>query len=171
MFDMFRVDSVLPQRGRRDAQSSKLNSESRSRARAPWLSRRPAAGRFQLGGTARRRAADRIPGRCAHPSFHQHNPILASAETIGSALFPKAAPGLKVIAGAIGAFDPNVTKWLQDALNKLVKTSPKLDVDGIYGPETVAAVEALQQKLGLKVDGLAGQLTQAAIIAELGKLH
>jgi peptidoglycan hydrolase-like protein with peptidoglycan-binding domain len=92
-------------------------------------------------------------------------------ETIGSALFPKAAPGLKVIAGAIGAFDPNVTKWLQDALNKLVKTSSKLDVDGIYGPETVAAVEALQQKLGLKVDGLAGQLTQAAIIAELGKLH
>jgi hypothetical protein len=54
-------------------------------------------------------------------------------------LFPKAAPGLKVIAGAIGAFDPNVTKWLQDALNKLVKTSPKLDLDGIYGPETVAA--------------------------------
>ena len=78
---------------------------------------------------------------------------------------------MRVFAGAIGAFDPNVTKWLQDALNKLVKPSPKLEVDGIYGPKTVAALEALQQSLGLKVDGLAGQLTQAAIIAELGKLH
>jgi peptidoglycan hydrolase-like protein with peptidoglycan-binding domain len=100
------------------------------------------------------------------------SPDLPNAlERIGSELFPKAAPNLRIIAGAIGAFDPNVTKWLQDSLNKLVKPSPNLDVDGIYGPKTVAAVEAFQKKLGLQVDGLAGQLTHAAIIAELGKLH
>jgi murein L,D-transpeptidase YcbB/YkuD len=100
------------------------------------------------------------------------SPDLPNAlETIGSALFPKAAPNLRIIAGAIGAFDPNVTKWLQQSLNKLLKPSPQLEVDGVYGPKTVEAVEALQQKLGLTADGLAGQLTQAAIIAELGKLH
>jgi peptidoglycan hydrolase-like protein with peptidoglycan-binding domain len=100
------------------------------------------------------------------------SPDLPNAlQTIGSALFPKAAPNLRIIAGAIGAFDPNVTRWLQQSLNKLLKPNPNLEVDGIYGPKTVEAVEALQQKLGLKADGLVGHLTQAAIIAELGKLH
>ncbi len=41
--------------------------------------------------------------------------------------------------------------------------SPGLIVDGIYGPKTRAAVEALQAKYGLKVDGFAGQITQAFI--------
>jgi peptidoglycan hydrolase-like protein with peptidoglycan-binding domain len=86
-------------------------------------------------------------------------------------LFPKAAPNLKMLAGAIGAFDPNVTKWLQESLNKLLNPSPNLEVDGIYGPRTVEAVEALRQKLGLKAEGLEGQFIQAATIAELGKLH
>jgi peptidoglycan hydrolase-like protein with peptidoglycan-binding domain len=76
-----------------------------------------------------------------------------------------------MLAGAIGAFDPNVTKWLQESLNKLLNPSPNLEVDGIYGPRTVEAVEALRQKLGLKAEGLEGQFIQAATIAELGKLH
>jgi hypothetical protein len=56
------------------------------------------------------------------------SPDLPNAlETIGSTLFPKAAPNLRIIAGAIGAFDPNVTKWLQQSLNKLLKPSPNLE--------------------------------------------
>ena len=62
-------------------------------------------------------------------------------------------------------------QWLQGALNKLIAPSPNLVLDGIYRRKTVAAVEALQAKLGLKVDGLAGQLTQVAILAELAKLQ
>jgi lysozyme family protein len=89
---------------------------------------------------------------------------------IGSHLFPKAAPALHIVGGAIAAFDPNVTKWLQGSLNVLLNPSPNLVVDGRYGPKTRDAVEQLQAQLGLKVDGLAGQITQAAIAAALGKL-
>lgn len=36
-------------------------------------------------------------------------------------------------------------------------------LDGIYGPKTLAAVEAFQQKDNLPVDGIAGPLTQGAL--------
>lgn len=84
-------------------------------------------------------------------------------------LFPKVAPELRVAAAATSAFDPNVTKWLQGSLNALVSPSPNLVVDGLYGPKTRAAVEALQTKLGLTVDGWAGQITQTAISNLLAK--
>lgn len=89
---------------------------------------------------------------------------------LGAELFPKAAPELHVLAAATASFDPNVTKWLQKALNNLVVPSPNLVVDGDYGKLTRAAVEALQAKLGLAVDGFAGQITQAAIQSLLLKL-
>ena len=85
----------------------------------------------------------------------------------GSALFPKAKPALQIVGGAIAAFDPNTTKWLQGALNVIMPHEginlPPLVVDGRYGPKTKAAVEALQTELGLAVDGIAGNITQAAI--------
>jgi len=37
------------------------------------------------------------------------------------------------------------------------------EVDGIYGPATVAAVKKFQQKNGLKADGIAGKSTYAAL--------
>ena len=37
------------------------------------------------------------------------------------------------------------------------------EVDGIYGPATVAAVKSFQRKNGLKVDGIAGKETFAAL--------
>ncbi|WP_426572512.1 peptidoglycan-binding domain-containing protein [Aquihabitans sp. McL0605] len=40
--------------------------------------------------------------------------------------------------------------------------------DGIYGPETVAAVKALQQEAGLPVTGFVDQATEAALGAKLG---
>jgi len=55
-------------------------------------------------------------------------------------------------------------------LNKLVTPSPNLVVDGIYGPKTREAVEAAQKKLGVTVDGWAGEITQGAIQTALSKL-
>ena len=96
-------------------------------------------------------------------------PIVPLLTDIGSKLFPKAAGAIHAVGGAVAAFDPNVTKWLQGSLNNLLSPSPNLVVDGIYGPMTRDAVSKAQEKLGLKVDGLAGQLTRAAIDAFMAK--
>lgn len=98
-------------------------------------------------------------------SIPQAAPIL---EQIGAHLFPKAAPAIHIAAGAMAAFDPDVIKWVQGACNSIAGTT--LTVDGHYGPLTLAAVEQVQTKLGLKVDGFAGQITQAAISAALSAL-
>ena len=91
-------------------------------------------------------------------------------DEVGAFLFPKVAPELHVAAGAVAAFDPDVTKWLQGSLNALLEPSPNLVVDGLYGPMTRNAIEQLQAKLGLKADGWAGEITKAAIAAALAKL-
>nr|WP_242833176.1 spore cortex-lytic enzyme [Desulfosporosinus acidiphilus] len=43
-------------------------------------------------------------------------------------------------------------------------------LDGIYGPKTLAAVEAFQQSDHLQVDGIDGPLTQAALEKTSGKV-
>ncbi len=97
------------------------------------------------------------------------DPLASILETVGETLFPKAAPALRIAAGAMAAFDPDVTKWLQGSLNVLIVPSPNLVVDGLYGPKTRAAVEQVQAAYGLRVDGWAGSITQAAIAAALAK--
>jgi peptidoglycan hydrolase-like protein with peptidoglycan-binding domain len=93
-------------------------------------------------------------------------PTIAHAlEEYGAKFFPGVKDELRIAAAAMAAFDPNITKWLQESLNLAMDPSPKLVVDGIYGPKTKAAVELAQTKLGLPVDGWAGQLTQSAIYA------
>jgi peptidoglycan hydrolase-like protein with peptidoglycan-binding domain len=72
--------------------------------------------------------------------------------------------------GPIGKAIRSDIKKLQTSLNKLTKLSPNLQVDGVYVPNTRVAVEALQKQLGLKVDDVAGEATQAAVAAELAKL-
>lgn len=89
-------------------------------------------------------------------------------QSIGSQLFPKVAPQIQVAAAAMAAFDPNIVKWVQGACNTILGTT--LAVDGHYGDRTKAAVEQLQAKLGLKVDGFAGQITQLAISLAMSKL-
>jgi len=54
------------------------------------------------------------------------------------------------------------TRWLQEALNDL-GSDPQLLVDGRYGPETAEAVKWFQTRASLQVDGVAGEVTRAAI--------
>lgn len=96
--------------------------------------------------------------------------IIPQLAEIGAALFPKVPAEMQVVAAASATFDPNVTKWLQTALNKLLTPSPNLVVDGVYGQKTREAVEAIQKKLGITVDGWAGEITQGAIQTALSKL-
>lgn len=53
-------------------------------------------------------------------------------------------------------------KWGQWMLNK---HGYNLKVDGIFGPKTLEAVKDFQKKKGLKVDGIVGRFTKAALKA------
>lgn len=97
-------------------------------------------------------------------------PVLAPAlEKYGADFFPNVKPALRIAAAAMTAYDSNTTKWIQGALNAMLELDPPLKVDGSYGPKTKAAVELAQAKLGLKVDGWAGQLTNNALQAFLAR--
>jgi len=96
-------------------------------------------------------------------------PIVKYLEDWGAKQFPDAEPAIRIAGGAIAAYDPNVTRWLQGACNTIAAAQPPVEVDGIYGPKTTEGVKALQAKLGLAVDGLAGRATQAAVDAWFAK--
>lgn len=100
--------------------------------------------------------------------------VVSTLETAAEGLFPKLAPELRLAAGAVSAYDHDKTKWLQQALNVILgplDVHVHLDVDGIYGPATVAAVEQFQQTVvGLKVDGWAYRVTTPLIEAALAKV-
>lgn len=96
-------------------------------------------------------------------SIITNSSVLNLFETLGSQLFPKAAPQIQLAGSILAAYSPNYVKWLQGLLNAYLKPTVPLAVDGSYGPLTTAAVEAAQTKLGLTVDGVAGDLTMAAL--------
>jgi uncharacterized protein (TIGR02594 family) len=62
----------------------------------------------------------------------------------------------------LGSRGSDVTR-LQLALNTLLKPSPKLKVDGHFGPATQAALLLFQKSKQLVADGVAGAKTWAAI--------
>ena len=61
----------------------------------------------------------------------------------------------------IGDRGPQVAA-LQNALNRVL-TPVVIDTDGLFGPMTRAAVIEFQRRNGLRADGVAGRLTQAAL--------
>lgn len=62
------------------------------------------------------------------------------------------------------------TRWLQQALDDL-GYQPKITVDGRYGPQTTAAVKWFQQLASVAVDGVAGDVTRAAIKLRLAAIR
>ncbi|MGI9517130.1 MAG: serine hydrolase [Pirellulaceae bacterium] len=64
----------------------------------------------------------------------------------------------------LGRQGPGVSA-LQTALNSTMDPSPGLAVDGMFGPATDAAVKQLQQQAEIEVDGIAGRETVAALAA------
>jgi putative chitinase len=62
------------------------------------------------------------------------------------------------------------TTWLQTALNNL-GAQPSLVVDGRYGPATEQAVRQFQQVAGLTADGVAGDVTRAAMRLRLAAVR
>ena len=96
------------------------------------------------------------------------SPVGNLLSQLGSELFPKAAPAIQQIGAAVAAFDPNVVKWIQGALNQVMNAG--LAVDGKYGPKTTAAVETFQKAHGLVIDGVAGSVTQGLLNSLLSAL-
>ncbi|MDB5511020.1 MAG: hypothetical protein JWR08_503 [Enterovirga sp.] len=66
-----------------------------------------------------------------------------------------------------GSTGPEV-RALQARLNEVHKPYPPLKVDGIFGALTEAAVRGFQTRRNLKVDGIVGPKTQAALTAGPG---
>jgi len=86
--------------------------------------------------------------------------VLEWLKGVGVAFFPAVREELKEAAGAI-TYAPDYVMKVQKLLNQVVSPSPDLDVDGLIGKLTKAAVEAYQQAKGLVVDGFPGDDTLA----------
>src|SRR5262245_60043885 len=100
-------------------------------------------------------AAQRIP------ELQQILPLLTQ---IGNTKFP-GLPGDRAAEAAATTLDVNGVKWTQTALNLLLSAS--LDVDGVYGNATKAAVTKFQSMKSLEADGWAGTKTTDALRAAL----
>lgn len=95
--------------------------------------------------------------------------LVSVLEKQAESLLPNVAPELRLAAAIVTGYDNDRTKWLQQALNTILEIN--IEVDGIYGPATVAAVEQFQtQHLGLKIDGFAYRVTHAAIQATMARI-
>lgn len=104
----------------------------------------------------------------------QQTPIADVLAKIGAAQFPNLAPQFQAAAAALVHAHPNNTAYAQDALNIIESTGyiqfgAPLKVDGYWGPKTFAAVQALQTKLGLPVNGFLGDAEYSVINALLAR--
>ncbi len=83
------------------------------------------------------------------------------AVEIANQFFPGQAAVVSAVASTALVFNTKLVMYAQQACNLVLDS--KLEVDGMYGPKTKAAVIALQKHLGLTADGIFGKITEAAI--------
>ena len=107
----------------------------------------------------------------ASANITDQTPLADAAETFNSAAFALEVSWLNLFADA-GCLTDEKSKEAEAAirdytaaLQKSLKTAGYYtgDVDGVYGPETVKAVEDLQAASGLPVTGLVDRATAAAL--------
>jgi len=109
--------------------------------------------------------------QAASEGITDQTPVTQAAETFTSAAFALEVSWLNLFADAGCLTDEQskeATAAVRDyttALQKDLKTAGfyKGDVDGVYGPDTVKAVEELQKDAGLPVTGLVDRATSAAL--------
>jgi murein L,D-transpeptidase YcbB/YkuD len=100
-------------------------------------------------------------------------PLTEATEKVNAAAFALQVASLRLFADAGCLNDEQAAQAVDavvnytTALQTSLETAGYLDgeVDGIYGPETVAAVEALQSDNGLPVTGLVDRATATALQA------
>ena len=109
----------------------------------------PTAWRHQHGHLAQR-----------HSSPHRHHSQPgADTETAGA--------GRRVVADILlfrGSEGPQVTQLQRQLMYGYTAYAGHLVIDGVYGPQTEAAVREFQRRTqGLKIDGIVGPATAAAL--------
>ena len=93
---------------------------------------------------------------------------LAGRQALFDEIWPIASDDIKAPPAWKEAQPDEETHWLQEALNDL-GAQPQLLVDGRYGPETAEAVKWFQRQASLQVDGVAGEVTRAALRLRLAQ--
>lgn len=88
--------------------------------------------------------------------------LIGMFESLGGGLFPELPKEEQTVAGTT-MFDRDNVKRIQTEMNKRGHANPALDVDGLYGKATKAAVKDYQSKNSLDADGWAGPLTMAKL--------
>ena len=84
----------------------------------------------------------------------------------GAALYP----GVSLQLGSTGEYVRLLQEYL-NVLSDVYPSIPKVEVDGVFGPATDAAVRAAQTQLGLTPNGVVGAVTWAAIANEYDTLY
>ena len=84
-----------------------------------------------------------------------------NSRAVPGVLYPY--PGATLRRGSSG----DAVRFIQSELNKVDNAG--LTVDGQFGARTESAVEAFQQRSGLKVDGIVGSQTWAALMTAYNK--
>lgn len=115
--------------------------------------------------------------QAASAGITPETPLRGAAESYTSAAFALQVSWLNLISDAGCLTDEQAAEAAKDVrayttvLQNNLKTAGYYDgpVDGVYGPLTVKAVEALQKDVGVPVTGLVDQATSAALDAKVAE--
>jgi hypothetical protein len=102
-----------------------------------------------------------------NPSWAGPPPMVSTADAANRPVASQVAAVMPIPAGTPITTNQDV----QRALNTLGFATPLLVADGAIGPKSQTAIKAFQASHGLKVDGVAGPQTKAALQTALAQLH